>query len=78
MRISANNSDPGFANYHPEAEVWLDGVKQDHCVTADDTEGWVLLLVVNGHEVTSETKHGRVEIRLPKPIDFFAINRQFS
>ncbi len=39
MRISVKNSDPGYFEGSYRCSVYLDGVKLDDCVTADEEEG---------------------------------------
>lgn len=50
--------------------IWLDGVEQTACLTADRGEGMILRYVmpyqvVDGEAVT-ETVRGRVEFRIPE------------
>lgn len=42
MRISVRNSDPGYFEGSYRCTVFLDGVKLDDCVTADEQEGLAL------------------------------------
>jgi hypothetical protein len=72
MRLSVDKSDPGYSINAYNHEAYLDGVKVNHCVTADEELGEVTLhIYVDGHpklnlnrdKVLTEIKKGKVEIR---------------
>ena len=76
MRMSVHKDDQG---YHKRAQwgyqPYLDGVKVDHCFTADEDSGYLLRhktgkngVVVDRvrDEIASEQLFGRVEIRRVK------------
>jgi len=78
MRISADKEDPGFENFNPGEhtyKVFLDGVEVDHCITADEEEGFVFLYIPNnngtgfivsddGESILSGEKYGEVVIQI--------------
>jgi hypothetical protein len=67
IRISAEKDDPGFASYNAalargeKVAVYLDGIEQFYCVTADAAEGFVKVYR-DGFNV--DVVHGKVEIKL--------------
>ena len=74
MRMSVIKNDPG---YHPKAykyQPYLDGVKLEQCVTADDIEGWADVkmsdadgcMVIKNDELVTERLYGKVELKLIK------------
>lgn len=70
MRVSANPSDPGYANFDPRFhyDVTLDGMGMNPSavVTADEEEGFVYLaempLRVVGDEIAMKMLFGKVVI----------------
>jgi hypothetical protein len=73
MRISGDKNDPGYDTFceNRASEIYLNGIRQDHVVTADDVEGFVLKevhkdgkpVIRNDAFLTVQEK-GEVEIRL--------------
>ncbi len=61
MRISVTNSDPGYFAGSYRCTAYLDGVKLDNCVTADEDEGLALCYDMSG-EVRLIELRGEVEI----------------
>lgn len=81
MRVSTDKDDAGFWQFNllmaaeKQIDVFLDGIHQKHCMTADDECGIVVRCVVdseggiqispdNPNEIWYETVAGKVEIRL--------------
>jgi hypothetical protein len=80
MRISSNpNDDIGYKQYcqmltdlGTTIEIYLDGVRQDHVVTADEELGMIIryvqdsgnFVLLSSGEVDTETLSGKVEIRV--------------
>ena len=79
MRISSDHRDSGHRTYlawggpTSGARVLLNGEEVKHCVTADEELGEVLVwltdeagkIIVEGDEVRSEWRRGKVEVILP-------------
>ena len=79
-RVSCETGDPGEVAYGmacadgKQIKVWLDGVEQTHCITADASEGWVKRLIVSPSgnvainmatgEILTEVVRGAVTIAL--------------
>lgn len=77
-RVSTDKFDPGehvFAKLRAsgkQVKVWLDGVEQDNCITADVDEGWVkryqtdhegnLAVAIADNTILTEIIKGRVVI----------------
>ncbi len=83
-RVSTNKDDElGFASYNSarargeQVHIYLDGVEQRNCTTADSAEGWVERAKLNadgevyaiGDEIAQEIVHGKVEIKLIRESD---------
>lgn len=70
MRLSVDKEDPGYrvdAVFH---EAYLDGVKLNYCVTADEERGEAIVCKVrdgrlhtDGDSVLREMVYGKIEIR---------------
>jgi hypothetical protein len=76
MRISVNRDDPGFTDRASECEIYLDGVKITHCITADEELGkaecyklneWgnPFISEANPGEFETETRRGVVHVVVP-------------
>ncbi|BCH33150.1 hypothetical protein MesoLjLc_50800 [Mesorhizobium sp. L-8-10] len=79
-RVSTETGDPGERAYAmacgdgKRIKVYLDGVEQQYCLTADARQGWVKRHVITEQgnvafnrateEILTEVVHGRVEIAL--------------
>lgn len=76
MRLSADRGDPSFGPDYHRAEVFLDGVKLDCCITADEEAGEVLVyrtdangdpvIAANGGRGETEIRRGVVKIVIEK------------
>ncbi|MNV42787.1 hypothetical protein D3C71_1344740 [compost metagenome] len=76
MRLSIDKRDPGFSHRAVglKARIYLDGVEQTHCVTADEEEGLIVRYRLNeaGKPIVDEaneafvleTARGKVQIDL--------------
>lgn len=73
MRVSCDESDPGYANWRGrQFEVRVDGKLLTHCITADEESGWAMYQVVDqlgkhvwsvhGRELMARAVFGRVQI----------------
>lgn len=67
MRVSVQNSDPGYFEGSYLCAVYLDGEKLDTCVTADEEEGIAICYDLAaphryGTDIPTVTKRGRVKI----------------
>jgi hypothetical protein len=71
MRISVKKDDPGYDPVNSRyAKVYLDGVEQKHCVTADEEEGYIIRyvtddngeLTIEGDYIKEEKVAGKVKI----------------
>jgi len=72
VRLSIFKDDPGWPGYYPIADVFVDGVPQPHCVTADEELGLAIchaldsdgeiMLTDDGEDVLLMERHGKVEI----------------
>jgi len=69
MRISAEESDPGYRDdvFSLEVKVFCDDKLVEKCVTADTDEGFALFyageLTPDGLSLETATMRGKVEIR---------------
>ena len=63
MRVSVNPWDSGYEHFHlrEKVTVYLDGVKQLMCVTADEEEGYVVRYVCKSGNLSIEGSGGMVE-----------------
>jgi hypothetical protein len=74
MRISADPNHPDYNPLSARAEVFLDGSRLSHCVTADSDAGTAECHRIdkNGHvmhrdgEILMETKRGNICIVVPE------------
>jgi hypothetical protein len=57
--------DDGLNSFRPGIEIWLDGVKVDHVVEADEAAGWVMAVLDFRRDDGTERLDGDVEIRRP-------------
>lgn len=72
MRISIDKNDPGYNFTALGTEVYLNGKKQNNCITADDKKGIVIVyaedkegkLILEGHDIKTEELHGEVKLVL--------------
>jgi hypothetical protein len=72
VRLSIFEDDPGWPGHYPIADVFVDGVPQMHCVTADEELGVAIcqaldsdgeiMLTDDGEDVLLMERHGEVEI----------------
>ena len=64
MRISVVPSDEGYVNseLRKNAVVYLDGVKQRFCVTADEEQGLVVRYVVKNGNLSIEGAGATLEV----------------
>ena len=75
MRVSTDPNDPGFGNWATRScagfEVWLDGAKQAHAITACEETGTVIRCLLDergkpiaeGESTKVETVRGVVTIK---------------
>ncbi len=68
MRISVVPSDEGYVNsgLREKANVYLDGVKQRFCVTADEEQGVVVRYVVKNGDLSIDGSGGTLEVETVK------------
>lgn len=75
MRLSADKADPGFdllKSMH--AKVFLDGIEQKYCITADEELGEIICADVgpdgrvrpDGVNIARVTRRGIVRIEIPE------------
>ncbi len=72
MRISCSLDDPGFSPICYKFDIYLNGDLINHCVTADEEEGYVLVYRINqsgryetndaGTEILKDLLVGKVQI----------------
>lgn len=61
MRMSINAWDDGYKNLDLNARVFLDGVEQKLCVTADEEKGYVLRYKSIDHILKVDKQLGAIE-----------------
>ncbi len=68
MRISVVPSDEGYVNseLREKANVYLDGVKQRFCVTADEEQGLVVRYVVKNGNLSIDGSGTTLEVETVK------------
>lgn len=74
MRVSVDSDDPGYTTNIEDIRVFLDGVEQRYCRTADDVRGEALItkidvdgnFVIENDMVARQWKAGEVQIILPE------------
>jgi len=78
MRISADSGDIGWHQDYFRCEVYIDGVKRDGVITADDVDGFAIvydldndgnIVLINGD---IQRKEIRGDIRFVVPLGFVA------
>ena len=51
MRVSVKKGDDGFVKNPCDYNVYIDGVLNKHCITADEESGFALVYVVNSNDI---------------------------
>jgi hypothetical protein len=77
MRVSVDKDDPGYRADAPRYRAFRNGVEEKYCVTADEEQGYVIVLVIDengqptmtedGQSIQHMTLHGNVRVERIKP-----------